>query len=127
MKLPNARLVAQLQRITENHVYADTGVLLHPVSSGQDAAGQPITTNTETTVACSFTDKPNMESWRDYADIAIINAEARFVGATPANGDRFKVTGRFEGSSYTDVTFEIVGIRDRSPMGYVVALKKADV
>ena len=127
MKLPNARLVAQLQRITEQHVYADTGVLLHPVTSSYDAAGQPVTTNTETTVDCSFTDKPNLESWKDYADIAVINAEARFVDATPAYGDQFKITGRFEGSGYTDVIFEVVGIRDRTPMGYVVALKKADV
>jgi len=127
MRLPNARLTAQLQRLTEQYMYTDTGVLLHPTSSTVDAAGQPITTDTSTTVDCSFTDKPNLEAWKDYADIAIINAEARFIDATPAYGDRFKVTGRFEGTGYTDVTFEVVGIRDRTPMGFVVALKKADV
>ena len=127
MRLPNARLVSQLQRITDQFMYTDSGILLHPTSSTVDAAGQPVTTDTETTVSCSFTDKPNLEAWKDYADITTINAEVRFKDATPVYKDRFKITTRFEGSSYTDVTFEVVGIRDRTPMGYVVALKKVAV
>ena len=123
-RLADARLVAHLQRLTVAHSYGDTGALLHDTVTGLDEYGQPTVSTASTSVACSFTDEPDMEKWRDYADITQISAETRFADATPAFGDRFTITGRFDGTGYTDVTFEIVGIRDRDAFGFVCALKK---
>ena len=123
-RLSDARLVAQLQRLTVAHSYGDTGTLLHDTVTGLDEYGQPTTTTTSTAVACSFTDEPDMEKWKDYVDVSQISAEVRFADATPVSGDRFTITGRFDSSTYTDVTFEIVDIRDRDVFGFVCALKK---
>ena len=123
-RLANARLVAQLQRLTVAHSYGDTGALLHDTVTGYDEYGQPTVSTSSTSVACSFTDEPDMEKWKDYVDVAQISAEVRFEDATPVAGDRFTITGRFDGSTYTDVTFEIIDIRDRDVFGFVCALKK---
>ena len=123
-RLADARLVAELQRRTVAAAYGDTGNLLHDTVSGLDSYGQPTVSTASTEVACSFTDEPNMEDWQDYTDIAQIIAEVRFADAIPVSGDRFTITGRFDGTGYTDTTYEIVGIRDRDAFGFVCALKK---
>jgi hypothetical protein len=125
--IPN-RLAKQLQRKTVEHFYGDTGSLLQDTVTSLDEYGQPVVTTTPTTLACSFTDAPDMERWKDFADIEQIAAEVRFAGSTaPARGNRFTVTGRWGDSTFTDATFEIVGIKDRGAFGYVCALKKVQI
>lgn len=122
-RLASARLTAQLQRVTASGAYVDTGSLLHDTVTGLDSYGQPTVSTSSTAVACAFTDSPDMEKWQDYTDISQVSAEVRFTGATPLFGDRFTITGRFDGTGYTDKTYEIIGIRDRDVFGYVCALK----
>jgi hypothetical protein len=81
----------------------------------------------EIPVECSFTDKPSMEIWRDYADIGQVDAEVRFVGHDPNKADTFKIASRFDGTNHSNDTFEIIGISNRYAFGYVVALKKVAV
>ena len=126
--LASNRIAKQLQRKTAEHFYTDTGNLLQDSVTSLDAYGQPVVTTTSTAVSCAFTDMPDKEKWKDYADIDQISAEVRFAGSTaPARGNRFTVTGRFDDSAYADVTFEIIGIQDRGAFGYVCALKKVQV
>lgn len=126
-RLASARLVSGLQRITKDRAYGDTATILQDTVDSLDAYGQDSSTTTETDIACNFTDKPDMEKWKDYADIQEISAEIRFDGATPARGNRVTLTGRFDGTGYTDTTYEIVDIRDRDAFGYVCALKKVQI
>lgn len=123
-RLPSARQVAELQRKTEEYFFGDAGTLLHDTVTGLDSYGQPTVTTASTSVDCSFTDEPDMEKWKDYVDVSQVSAEVRFTGATPAKGDRFTITGRFDATGYTDQTFEIIDIRDRDVFGFVCALKK---
>lgn len=128
MRLPSARLVAQLQRRTAAGFYGDSAFLLIDVPTGSyDDYNNPATTETAVPIACSFTDKPTRELWRDYADIEDIEAEIRFKGPTPTKGNRIKLAGRFDGLNYTDKTFEIVDINDRDAFGFVCALKAVSV
>jgi len=121
--IPN-RLAKELERKTEEYMYWDTGTLLHDTVSGLDEYGQPTVSTTSTSVSCSYTDSPDMEQWKDYTDIAKVSAEVRFSDATPVSGDRFTITGRWDDSTFTDQTFEIVEIKDRGTFGFVCALKK---
>ena len=125
MKLANNRLVNQLQGFVEDAVYNDTADILVDTTGNLDVNGQPTSkTTASTSVACSFTNKPKEENWVGYADISQLAAEIRYAGSpAPAKGNRVKLTGRFGDSSYTDETFEIIGIQDRGDMGYKVALK----
>lgn len=128
IRLANPRLVAQLQRMTASGAYGDTAVLLADVPTGTyDPYNNPVVTTTETVLACSFTDKPKMETWKDYADIEVVEAEIRFKSPAPTKGNRVKVTGRFDNPDYTDKTFEIIGIQDRGDFGYVCALRAVAV
>ena len=128
VRLASPRLVAQLQRRTAEGFYGDSAFLLVDVADGTyDAYNNPVVTTTSVPLECSFSDKPKMESWRDYADIEEIEAEIRFKAPTPTKGNRVKVTGRFDGDTYTDKTFEVVGIQDRGAFGYVCALKATAV
>lgn len=122
--LASNRLAKQLQRKTAEHAFWDTGNLLHDTVSSLDSYGQPVVSTSSTAVACSFTDMPDLERWKDYADITQVSAEVRFSSATPVSGDRFTVTGRLDDSAYVDQTFEIIGIKDRGAFGYVCALRK---
>jgi len=124
--LPNARLVAQLQRVTETSVYGDDGYLVKTVNTGTyDKYNHPITTTTNVHVACSFTDKPTASIWKDHVDLEILLGEVRFNCATaiPVKGDQFKVVGRFGTTNYPDKTYEIAGITNRDAFGYICALK----
>lgn len=123
-RLASNRLAKQLQRIAESSAYGDSGTLLHDTVSSLDEYGQPSVTTTSTAVSCSFTDKPAKENWQDFTDISEIDAEVRFTDATPASGDRFTITGRFDDTNYTDATFEIIDIQNRGAFGFVCALKK---
>lgn len=132
-RLASARLVAELQRRTENHFYGDTAAWLSDVVNTLGAYGQPDSvTTTPTEIACSFTDlsglqRQAIERWKSYADIEEIVAEIRFTSPAPAKGNRVTLKGRFDGTSYVDKTFEIVGIMDRDAMGYVCALKAVQI
>ena len=129
-RLPSRRLVNQLQRITVASAYSDTANITQFTATGNDAdTGQPTGTETETEIACSFTDKPKMENWKDFAEIGIIEAEIRFddEDITPGKGDTIELIGRWDTSDYADTTFEIIGIRDRDAFGYVCALKKVTI
>ena len=125
-RLPSARATKAMQRQTVSQFYGDTAATLSDAVSALDVYGQPSTVVTTTTaIACSFTDKPSMEKWQSFSDIAQIEAEIRYAGTpAPAKGNRVTLKGRFDGTSYTDTTYEIVGIQDRDNMGVVCALKK---
>jgi hypothetical protein len=107
-------------------------VIVSYSTTGADEFGQPTTTETETEVQCSFTDKPAVEKWTGYVDIEELVAEIRYVGAMPAKGDRVKLKSRFGRENYEEQRFaeqeyEIIGIRDRDIFGYVCALKWVQV
>jgi hypothetical protein len=126
--LVSNRLAKQLQRKTVEHFYGDTGSLLQDTVASLDEYGQPVVTTTSTTLACSFTDAPDKEKWKDFADVDQISAEVRFAGSTaPARGNRFTITGRWGDSAFVDATFEIIGIQGRGTFGYVCALKKVQI
>jgi hypothetical protein len=117
-------LVSQLQRLTEKYFYVDSASILVDTATGAyDAYNNPIVTTTETALDCSFTDTPAMELWKNYIDVQEIAGEIRFKTPRPTKGNRIKITGRFGTTTYTDQTFEIIGIRDRDEFGYVCALK----
>lgn len=132
MVLPSKRFVESLQKRVEIGFYTDVAFIISYTITGYDEYGQPETTKVETEVACSFTDKPDIENWRDYADIEQISAEIRFAGNKPSKGDKVELKsmyGRntYETQVYTDTTFEIIDIRDRDVFGYVCALKKVQI
>lgn len=126
--LVNPRLAAQLQRKTEELFYSDLAVLLIDVPTGAyDEYNQPVMTENEIPIECSFTDNPAQEQWIGYADIQLLAAEIRFAAPTPGKGDRIKLTGRFGGIVAPIDEYEIIGIRDRGTFGYVCALKKVSI
>lgn len=126
--LSNDRLAKQIKRMTESEFYSDTGFVIKKVSGGTyDAYNQPVTTDSEIPVACAFTDSPSRERWQDIQDVENVDAEVRFVATKPEKGDRFKIVSRFASDAYTDVTFEIIGIRNRGTLGYVCALRRVQV
>lgn len=132
MVLPSKRLVESLQKRVEIGFYTDVASIISYTITGYDEYGQPEMTEVETEVACSFTDKPDVENWRDYADIEQIAAEIRFTGDKPSKGDKVELKSMYgrdanETQAYADTTFEIVDIRDRDVFGYVCALKKVQI
>ena len=123
MRLPNARLVAQLQQRVADGFYADTASILQDVVNSLDGFGQPSTTTTTTEISCSFTDKPKVEKWEGHADISQIAAEIRYNSTPiPVKGNKVTLTGRFDSTDYVDQTFEIIGIQDRDVFGHLCAL-----
>jgi hypothetical protein len=127
-RVAGARLVAELQRETVSAAYGDKANILQDTRTSQDAYGQSSVSTVSTEVSCSFTDKPDKEKWVGYTDIEQLAAEIRYAGApVPAKGNRVTLTGRFDGTSYADKTFEVIGIQDRDAFGYVIALKKVAV
>jgi len=128
-RLASARLTKFLQAKISDHFYGDTATVVQVASvDSLDVYGQPTVTNTSTSISCSFTDKPSLEKWMNFTDITQIEAEIRYDGTpAPANGDQFTLTGRFDGTEYTDTTFEVIGIQDRDNFGVLVALKKVEI
>jgi len=127
-RMASARLVAQLQRRTASGFYGDSAFLLVDVPSGTyDDYNNPILTESAVPLDCSFTDKPKVEAWQAIGDVEMVEAEIRFKGPRPTKGNRVKVTGRFDSDTYTDKTFEIIGIQDRGAFGFVCALKATTV
>jgi len=127
-KLTNPRLIAQLQNVVSLYAYNDSAFLLVKVATGNvDAYNNPETVESGVPISCSFTDKPNRELWRDFADVEEVEAEIRFESPTPTKGNRVKLTNRFGNEAYKDATFEIIGISDRGEMGHVCALKAVTV
>ena len=130
-RLPNSKLVARLQRQVNRGFFVDTAVLIAYTISSYDSYGHPVRTASETEVACSFTDKPNPEEWKEY-DIEKIDAEIRYTGAKASKGYRFRLVHRFDrdthqGQKFTSQEFEVLDIRDRDVFGYVVALREVQV
>lgn len=122
-QLVSTRLAAQLQRRTADHAYTDAGYYIpEPDLTTLDEYGQPTASTTLIPVSCSFTDKPNRETWRGDVDIETVEAEARFSTPAPTKGGRFRITERF-GQTVAERTFEIIGIQDRGTFGFVCALK----
>jgi len=128
-RLPSARLTKAIQRQTVSQFYGDAATISQYSVSALNVYGQPSTvTTTSTNIACSFSDKPDTEKWKNYTDISQLSAEIRYAGApAPANGDKVTLTGRFDGTGYTDTTYEIIGIRDRDNLGVVCALRKVAI
>lgn len=128
MQFVSDRLAAQIQRRTEAYTYTDTAVYIPPQSATSlNSYGQPNGGATEATIDCSFTDKPNAERWRNDADIQQLDAEIRFDSATtPTKGGKFRITYQF-GQAVTNRTYEIIGIQNRSQIGYVCALKAISI
>ena len=128
-RLPSERRTKELHARTVSQFYGDTAAVLSDSVGALDVYGQPSTVTTTTSnIACSFTDKPSMEKWQNFSDIAQIEAEIRYSGTpAPAKGNRVTLKGRFDGTGYTDTTYEIVGIQDRDNLGVVCALKKVSL
>jgi hypothetical protein len=119
------RLSAQLQRRTQAHAYTDTATYIGALDPAiVSEYGQPSGTATETTIECSFTDKPNAERWRGDVDIEMLAAEIRFTSPVPSKGGRIRITKRFS-EAVAERTFEVIGIQDRGAFGFVCALKTA--
>ena len=126
--LANPRLTAQLARRMVAHTFKDTCSFVAVGVGSYNEYGEPVESNTTTAnIACSFTDKPDFEQWRDYGDVSVIAAEIRQKQIVPTRGSRFTLTGRFGSTDYVDQTFEIVDIRNRDVFGYVCALKVAQI
>lgn len=123
MPFVTPRLAQYIQRSTVAGAYTDTAYYIPAAdNTNLDAYGQPTASTTETQIACSFTDKPNVERWREF-DLGEINAEIRFSALTPTKGARIRVEIRFATDLESFNTFEIIGIQDRGAFGYVCALK----
>ena len=99
---------------------------MHTVTT-LDSYGQANVTTATTAISCSFTDKPDMENWKNFADIGQIAAEIRFASPAPAKGNQVTLKGRFDGTGYPDKTYEIIGIQNRDAFGYVCALKVVEL
>jgi hypothetical protein len=127
--LPNARLTAQLSRVTKQAMFGDTGYLIKEVGSGTyDIYNHEIMTLSNVPVVCSFTDKPTLSIWKEHIDLEILMGEVRFNSPTePTKGDKFKLVGRFGTAYYPDKTFEIAGCTNRDVFGFVCALKAVTV
>lgn len=127
-RLASNRLVQQLQSRIAGHFYGDTANLLSDAVTSLDAFGQPNATVTTTAIACSFTDKPSVETWKGKFDIEKIDAEIRFATPAPATANRIVLTGRWDEAAYTDSDeYEIIAIQDRGILGYLCALRKVEV
>ena len=127
-RLPSRRLVDQLQRRTVSAAYSDTATISRLIVTGSDDYGQPTGTTATSQIACSFTDKPSLEMWKDYADIEQIVAEIRVSSENvPNKGETVTLEGRWDTLEYVDQQFEIVDIRNRDEFGYVCALKKVQI
>ena len=128
MRLATPRLVKHLQRITAKYAYGDLGYLIKQIGTGVfDENNTETMTVIEIPLDCSFTDKPSREIWNDYADIGQVDAEIRFVGHDPSKGNTVRLSSRFDGTSHSNDTFEIIGISNRYTFGYVVALRKVSL
>ena len=128
--LPNARLTAQLSRVTRQAMFGDTGYLIKEVWDGAtyDIYNHPVVTESLVPVDCSFTDKPTLSIWKEHVDLEILMGEVRFNSPTePTKGDKFKLVGRFGTAYYPDKTFEIAGTTNRDVFGFVCALKAVTV
>ena len=126
-RLPSAQLVAQIQDITEEFFYSDTASILQDTVDSLGVYGNPSVTTTTTSISCSYTDKPNKEKWKGYADIEMISSEIRFSSPAPAKGNRVTLTGMYDGTGFVDKTFEIIGIKDRDAFGYMCALMAVQI
>lgn len=125
-RIASAGLVARIQRKTKDAAYSSTGFLIRQVTEEYDEYNQPVTNETLVPVEGNYSDKVSKERWLDYADAEEISGEFR-LETKPEKGDRLRVVGLFDGTTYEDQDFEIVGIRDRDVFGYVCALKKVEV
>lgn len=125
--LPNARLVAQLQRRSRGHFYGDRALLLVDTATGAvDAYNNPVVTTTETPIECSFNDTAlvgSYEQWKGFGDVGQIAGEIRFAGPEPTKGNRVRIVSRFGGLPNPTADYEIVMISARGALGYVCALK----
>jgi hypothetical protein len=128
MRLPSSRLVQQLQRRVVDGFYGDYAVLIKKVGTGTyDANNMEVVTLLEIPLDCSFTEKAATEDWTNYADVGQVDAEVRFAGYTPTKSDTVRVGDRFDHSSLSSKTYEIVGISNRYTFGYVCALRRVEV
>lgn len=119
------RLTEQIQRRTESYTYTDTAYYIAaPSIASLDEYGHPTPSTTETEFFCAFTDKPNVETWKEM-DIEEVNAEIRFSAFEPDKGGKIRLASHF--GVETDQTFEIVGIQNRGAFGWVCGLKAVSV
>jgi len=127
MKLGNTRLTNQLSRRMEEMTFNATAIYIDVTEGTTTDYGTPNPCENETEIVCSFTDKPDLEQWRDYGDVSQISAEIRVKDVLPTRGSKFTLTGLFGDSSFVDKTFEIVDIRNRGVFGYICALKAVQI
>ena len=128
MRIPNQRLMKQIQRNVNDGFYGDKADLVQKTLTGHNAYNEPAYSTTTTEISCSFNDAPKMEKWKDYADIEELSAEIRYTGIKPNKGDTIRLKSRFDGSGeYTARTFEIIAIQDRDIYGYLIALKQVQI
>ena len=88
-----------------------------------DPLGAPVISTKEVVLGrCSFSDQVSKEKWLALYDVEEVDAEIRFFGVVPAKGCKVVVEER-GGHPVHNQEFEVVGIRDRGPGGFVCALK----
>lgn len=124
--LVNSRLANQLHRLTTGLAYNDEAIYYPPPDPDGpfDSHGQPTRSTSFFPVACSFTDKPDIESWKDFIDVAGITAEIRLDELIPQKGGTFLLVKHFGDYEYEDTLFEIIGVQNRGTFGSIAALKK---
>ena len=115
--------VENMATAQEIHAYTDIAAYIPAADPNTtDSYGQPTASSDEITMMCAFVDTTKTERWRADAEIENIDAEVFFTGYTPTKGGSIKILKRF-GRDVTNKTFEIIGIQDRGPFGFVCALK----
>jgi len=126
--LTNSRLIASIQRRSEDNFYSDTALLVVDVATGAvDEFNNPVITTTETAINCSYNELSAKEQWRSYGDLGVVEAEIRFLSPTPTKGNHVKITSRYGGEPITSKTFEIISIDNRAAMGFLCALKAVEL
>lgn len=114
--------IANMAEAQGVHAYTDTAYYIPaPDMSSLDAYGQPTVSTQELSIPCAFVDGGKAETWTT-ADIEVLDAEIYFDVFAPSKGGKIKSITRF-GQLVTNKTYEIVGIQNRGPYGYVCALK----
>lgn len=121
------RLVESIAKRMQDDGFKDTATFISNNTESYDDYGYPVVNEVTSSVSCSFTDKASQETWGELLDTLNIDAEIRVIDVVPTNGWKVKLTAHFGDSSYVDETFEIVGIKQRTPFGYVCALKRVSV
>lgn len=132
MRLAPSRLIESIQRRIADGFYADKAILLVPVGTGTyDDYNNEVMATTNVPIDCSFTSTftvRDLELSEGYADVEHVDYELRYAGVTPQKGWKVKLVSRYDGTPVKDEReFEIVFIRNRNILGFVLFLRATTV